>query len=353
MKKIICLMIALVFCVSLLTGCGKETGNSGNTEPSKTEGTKTPSNVTSSQAPSSSASEKNENTTVAPQTGSSAATEKPTEPTDPFDMDAFISDLVKSHPNASPSELCDEILKSDYFILYRKYDTVFSYPGIRGEYDVKSKTKEAYCVTDVPSGSVIMIIEAKKGIDLEQLASDIEDNVNLDWNWRGEEDKQSDKIFTKVTDGKAFFALYHSDIEPITEYAEKARDYVDMFHNYIKNHADIDILKMAEYLASHQNFSTFFAQSVSEGRLTGIGDFENKIEVTGFSAGAVFKPQVDPSDFIGYVFKVKEGTDVNSFKTMLKEKANLGWNVCITLNTIIVESDGDYVLFMMCNENID
>ena len=36
---------------------------------------------------------------------------------------------------------------------------------------------------------------------------------------------------------------------------------------------------------------------------------------------------------------------------MLEENANLAWNVCMAANTVIVETDGDFVLFMMCDEN--
>ena len=349
-------MIALVFCVSLLAGCGNETKDPVNTESSKTEGTKNQINTTASEDPSFSGTEKAGGTASVSESETQTATEKPTEPAEPFDMEAFLTELSSSHPNASAEELCDEILKNEYFILYRKYGTDFSYPGIKGEYDVKSKKKEAFCVTDASNESVIMVIVPKSGIDCEKMASELKENANYDWDWLGEmygEDVLPDKLFAKAIDGKVFFSLYHSDMEPIREYAEKARDYVEMFHNYLNNHPNADVNKFAGYLASHQSFNLLFSKSVSEGRLTGFGDFTEITEITGFSSGAVFKPQVDPSDFIGYVFKVKEGTDVNSFKTMLKEKANLGWNVCITLNTIIVESDGDYVLFMMCDEKKD
>ena len=58
MKKIICLMIALVFCASLLAGCGNETKDPVNTELSKTEGTKSQINTTASENPSPSDTEK-------------------------------------------------------------------------------------------------------------------------------------------------------------------------------------------------------------------------------------------------------------------------------------------------------
>ena len=52
-----------------------------------------------------------------------------------------------------------------------------------------------------------------------------------------------------------------------------------------------------------------------------------------------------------YLFRLAPEADKEAFAAMLEENANLAWNVCMAANTVIVETDGDFVLFMMCDEN--
>ena len=49
--------------------------------------------------------------------------------------------------------------------------------------------------------------------------------------------------------------------------------------------------------------------------------------------------------------RVDAPENAESFAKMLEENANLGWNICMVANTIITETDGEYVLFMMCQED--
>ncbi len=333
MKRTFCIIFALIICVLLFAGCGK-------------------SPAPSSEAPEQPALSKSDGAATRDPAEDPVGTETP-EPAKLIDMDAFLTDLTDSHPNASASELCDEILKNEYFILYRKYGTEFFYPGIKGEYDLKSKAKEAFCVIDDPTGSALMIIEPKSGVDPEMLATELKDNVNRDWAFLAEmygEEILPDKTLIRAIGGKVFFTLYHGDMEPIGEYAKKARELVDLFHRYVKKHPGADALQLAKYFAGHQNFMILYAKNAAEGRLTGFRSSGNSVQITGFSGGAVFKPGVDPSEFIGYVFRVKSGTDVKEFEAMLKENADLNYNVCVTLNTVITATEGNYVLFMMCNE---
>ena len=77
--------------------------------------------------------------------------------------------------------------------------------------------------------------------------------------------------------------------------------------------------------------------------LSGLG--EAKIE---YAEGAMFGPMIGTIPFIGYIFKLAEGTDVEAFKTTLEENANLRWNICTAAEELVVESEGNTVFFLMC-----
>ena len=86
------------------------------------------------------------------------------------------------------------------------------------------------------------------------------------------------------------------------------------------------------------------ASTVEAGFLSG---FDNT-EITGFEEGATFGPYIGSIAFVGYVFKLPEGADVEGFKTTLKEAANLRWNICVEAEEMIVHNEGNVVFFLMC-----
>ena len=77
--------------------------------------------------------------------------------------------------------------------------------------------------------------------------------------------------------------------------------------------------------------------------LSGLG--EAKIE---YEEGAMFGPMIGTIPFIGYIFKLAEGTDVEAFKTTLEENANLRWNICTAADELVIENEGNTVFFLMC-----
>ncbi len=68
---------------------------------------------------------------------------------------------------------------------------------------------------------------------------------------------------------------------------------------------------------------------------------------TGFAEGVQFMPGMMGVAFMGFIFRVEDGGDVEAFKTQLNEIANPAWNVCTTADTVICESAGNYVYFHM------
>ncbi len=82
---------------------------------------------------------------------------------------------------------------------------------------------------------------------------------------------------------------------------------------------------------------------VEEGFLNG---FDN--EIKGFKEGVMFGPAIGTIPFVGYIFTLEDGADIESFKTTLKDNANLRWNICVTADEMFVESEGNTVFFLMC-----
>ena len=68
---------------------------------------------------------------------------------------------------------------------------------------------------------------------------------------------------------------------------------------------------------------------------------------TGFSEAYCFQPGMMGQAFIGYIFRLEEGTDVDAFKKFLTENNDPRWNICTMANTTVCESYGNLVYFNM------
>lgn len=91
------------------------------------------------------------------------------------------------------------------------------------------------------------------------------------------------------------------------------------------------------------------AMPVEEGLLSG---FDNA-EITGFQDGVMFAPMTSSIAFVGYIFELADGADVSAFKTMLKDSANLRWNICVEAEELIVDNEGNMVFFLMCPKSFE
>ena len=73
----------------------------------------------------------------------------------------------------------------------------------------------------------------------------------------------------------------------------------------------------------------------------------NVREIKGIASGAFAAPVINSLPFIAYVFKLDGTVPVDEFKNTLKENCDLVWNICTSADTVICESEGEYVLFAM------
>lgn len=119
----------------------------------------------------------------------------------------------------------------------------------------------------------------------------------------------------------------------------------EALYNDFKANNDGTAQEIADRLLANEVIS-FAGGSVpvEAGYLTG---FDNA-EITGFSEGVMFAPMIGTIPFVGYVFVLEDGADVEGFKTTLKDNANLRWNICTQADEMICESEGNKVFFVMC-----
>ncbi len=68
---------------------------------------------------------------------------------------------------------------------------------------------------------------------------------------------------------------------------------------------------------------------------------------TGYSEAYCYQPMMMGQAFIGYIFRVAEGTDVEAFKKSLTDNCDPRWNICTMANTTVCESYGNLVYFSM------
>ena len=91
------------------------------------------------------------------------------------------------------------------------------------------------------------------------------------------------------------------------------------------------------------------AMPVEEGLLSGFDNYE----VKGFKEGVMFGPMMGSIAFVGYIFVLEDGADVETFKTNLKDNANLRWQICVQAEELIVENEGNIVFFLMCPKSFE
>ena len=117
-----------------------------------------------------------------------------------------------------------------------------------------------------------------------------------------------------------------------------------------KNAGSMGTQELAEKLITNEAILFMGgAMPVEPGLLSG---FDNA-EITGFKEGSMFAPMMGSIAFVGYVFELEDGTDVEAFKQTLKSNANPRWQICVMAEETIVESAGNKVFFLMCPTSLE
>ncbi len=69
--------------------------------------------------------------------------------------------------------------------------------------------------------------------------------------------------------------------------------------------------------------------------------------MTGYEACTAMMPMIGTIPFVSYVFELAADADKDAFVTTLKETANLRWNICTAAEEMLVETEGNFVFFVM------
>lgn len=88
----------------------------------------------------------------------------------------------------------------------------------------------------------------------------------------------------------------------------------------------------------------FGSAEMMPGLLTGFGN----TEITEFKSAAMFGPMMGSIAFIGYVFELEEGADVEGFMTTLTDNCDPRWNICVEADQTVVGAYNNMVFFLMC-----
>lgn len=83
---------------------------------------------------------------------------------------------------------------------------------------------------------------------------------------------------------------------------------------------------------------------VEPGTLMGFGG----TDIQGFAQGVMFAPLIGAIPFLGYLFRLEEGTDGAAFVDTLQSAGDLRWNICTQADEMVVHQEGDVVFFLMC-----
>lgn len=105
--------------------------------------------------------------------------------------------------------------------------------------------------------------------------------------------------------------------------------------------ANTNIEDVARTLISDEDLLPIAADAmpVEEGYLNGFDE-----EIHGFTEGVCFMPMIGSIPFVGYIFK---SDDPAALAKVLEDHSQLNWNICTIADEKIIETEGDYVFFVM------
>ncbi len=119
----------------------------------------------------------------------------------------------------------------------------------------------------------------------------------------------------------------------------------EAFETHMIDTPSATALDAAFILSIHESIPFMSGSAeVMPGLLSG---FDNN-EITGFKSGASFGPMMGSIAFIGYVFELEEGADVEGFIADLTAKCNPAWNVCVEADQTVTGAYNNMVFFLMC-----
>ena len=122
------------------------------------------------------------------------------------------------------------------------------------------------------------------------------------------------------------------------------------FETLVSENENMSAIEIADALVTNEMIPfSGGAMGIEPGMQMG---FDNA-EITGFSEGALFAPMIGTIPFIGYVFILEDGADVDSFMETLKSNADPRWNICTEAEETVVDHVDNKVFFVMCPATLE
>lgn len=204
------------------------------------------------------------------------------------------------------------------------------------------------------------IFELADGADVNAFIETLKSKANPRWNICVTAD------YTQVGayENTVYFLMYPADMDNASlgggDAAEEATViYPDVaentwgetlweaFETNMNDNPSATAVDAAFLLAIHESIpeEAFFGSAeIMPGLLAGFDNYE----VTDFKSGAMFGPMMGSVPFMGYVFELEEGADVENFMTDLSANCNPAWNVCVEADQTVVGAYNNMVFFLMC-----
>lgn len=136
----------------------------------------------------------------------------------------------------------------------------------------------------------------------------------------------------------------------ISESKSIGQTLLNSFHEILNENPSVSMEELADGILSNDIIQFDGVQTpVENGLLTGFGN----TEITGFKSGIMFSPMISSIPFVGYVFKLEDSNNAEEFIQMLKDNADLRWNICTEADEMIADYSGDTVFFIMCPKSFD
>lgn len=111
-----------------------------------------------------------------------------------------------------------------------------------------------------------------------------------------------------------------------------------------KTMADKTPQEIADALMANEEIQFMpMVMPVEDEYLTGLGS-----NIKGYEEAVMFGPAIGTIPFVGYIFKLADGADVDAFTKSLEENADLRWNICTEAEEMVCEAVGNTVFFVMC-----
>ncbi len=350
MKKFlaVALSVAMVFSMA---ACGK-----------KDEEKKPGENPTATVAPTAPAEgetdktdDKTEGGVIAPEFTAGTAGEKL--------WNAFV-DTMKANPETAPVDVANTLAMNP--VIQFMAGGMEVEPGYLAGFSEEISGFEKGAMYGPMMGSIAFagyIFDLADGADVNAFIANLKDKADPRWNICVDAD------YTQVGayENTVYFLMYPAEMDnaapeggegageaveatviyPDVEMGSWGETLWEAFETNMNDNPSATAVDAAFMVAMHESIpaeAMFGSAEIMPGLLAGF----NNYEVTGFKSGAMFGPMMGSVAFIGYVFELEEGADVNAFMTNLTDNCDPRWNVCVEADQTVVGAYNNMVFFLMC-----